>query len=372
MKVNIPFDDEAFTVKRNKIAGDEVLFVIPKHMGVDWTDENSIFRSSIWRASDLKPISLGFRKFTNLGERPAFEPIDENAPLTYVEKKDGSCLIVSQYKGELIIRTRGTVDASTLPNGHEIPFLMKKYPNAFENQFLDSEEFTLLFEWETPSNFIVIQDVTEPTLSLTGMVRHEDYSYTSQSDLDDIAKILEVPRPKTYEYPNLISAVTDVEDWKGKEGIVIVDESGQIFKKVKAEEYLIKHAFKSNISIKNLRELYFQWMEPSLEEMQARIEIEYDFECFKMAKPVLDVLFPAIAQMKQEIEDAVKFTQGLKGMERKDAAQEILTKQKVMSAVCFKVLDGKEIGVDMKKKILERILPNNALDFGFSCDTMDL
>ena len=106
---------EQFNVKDCVIGGDECFLVTPKDMGVEWTDENKIFRSSIWRKSDMYPISLGYRKFMNYGEKPEFEPF-EFKKATAIRKIDGSCLIVSRYKGELIIRTRGTIDASKLEN----------------------------------------------------------------------------------------------------------------------------------------------------------------------------------------------------------------------------------------------------------------
>lgn len=52
-------DPKQFNFKDCVIAGDECVLVTPKDMGVEWNEENKIFRSSIWRKSDMYPISLG-------------------------------------------------------------------------------------------------------------------------------------------------------------------------------------------------------------------------------------------------------------------------------------------------------------------------
>jgi len=87
----LPIDVTNFNIKDCIIAGDECILVTPKDMGVTWTDENKIFRSSIWRKSDRKLVSAGFKKFVNLGEQPEFEPIDDHTDLEFIRKLDGCC-----------------------------------------------------------------------------------------------------------------------------------------------------------------------------------------------------------------------------------------------------------------------------------------
>ena len=117
-------NSEEFNFKDCIIADDECWLITPKNMGVKWTDENARFRSCIVRKSDNFVISQGFKKFTNYGEQSAFEPWDDSWKIEARHKLDGSLLIVSRYKGEWILRTRGTIDARQLPNGHEIDLLI--------------------------------------------------------------------------------------------------------------------------------------------------------------------------------------------------------------------------------------------------------
>ncbi len=375
MKIKLNLEslvEQGFNVRYNMIGDEKVVLICPYGFPT-WTESNSIFRSSIWTL-DGDPVSLSFRKFTNLGEQPLFEPLDESRPITYVEKKDGSTLIVSKYKGKLVVRTRGTIDATVLDNGNEIPFLIQKYPKAFDNFLVNSEEWTVIYEWETPSNFIVIRDVKEPTLTLTGAVYHHDYSYMQQDELNAVGKDISVPRPTLYSFPNLITACNEVVGWLGKEGIIVVDYTGQIFKKVKADDYKKKHAFKSDMSIKNLRSLYFQWGEPDFEAFKLKVEQEYDFECMEMSEPVVKALSAAAVEMYKQIADAKAFVQPLIGLERKEAAMKILAhyNKSMVSGFCFKFLDGKDLDVKSKEKLLEHILPNNTLDVSFFAANIDI
>jgi hypothetical protein len=276
MKFKLPKNIEQFNIKGVTIAGDDCILVTPKDMGVDWDDDNKYFRSSIWRKSDMYPISLGFKKFMNLGEKPSFESIDDYTDLEFIRKMDGSLLIVSQYKGELIIRTRGTVDASTLDNGHEIEFLKKKYPKAFDNIWLRSEYHTLLFEWTTPSNRIVLKESDEPALWLIGIVCHrseikdayswytdtpfvkEAYHYFTQFELDQQEKYLEVPRPQRYKL-DLKSISEYLKDKDDMEGVVVYANDGQFLKKIKTPRYLYMH--KMFTGIKSIKHIVALWME---------------------------------------------------------------------------------------------------------------
>jgi hypothetical protein len=166
-------DPEQFNFKECQVAGEDCWLITPKEMGCKWTDDIARFRSVIITQKDHVTVSQGFGKFTNYGERPEFEPWDDSWEFEARHKLDGSLLIVSKFKGELVVRTRGTVDARSLPNGHEIDFLIKKYPKAFDNAFINSEKNTLLFEWTTPSNIIVLREHDEPTLTLLGIVQYD-------------------------------------------------------------------------------------------------------------------------------------------------------------------------------------------------------
>jgi hypothetical protein len=245
-----------FNFKDCSVGGDECWLITPKTMAVQWNETNFRFRSTILRKSDGAVVSQGFGKFTNFGEQPNFQPWDTAWDIKAVHKIDGSLLIVSKHNDTLIVRTRGTVDARTLPNGHEIDSLIKQYPNVFDNNFLN-DGYSILLEWTTPTNIIVLREHSTPTLTLVGMIFNASAQYQSQESLDSIAKIFEVGRPVCYNYHSVEECILDVDAWTGKEGVVLYSPDGQTLKKIKAAEYCMLHKIATGIkSIYHVMDLF--------------------------------------------------------------------------------------------------------------------
>jgi hypothetical protein len=361
MKVSLP-DPEFFNIKDCIVAGDECVLVTPKDMGVEWTEENKIFRSSIWRKSDMHLVSAGFKKFTNLGEQPSFEPIDDHEDLEFVRKLDGSLLIVSQYKGQLIVRTRGTIDATQLPNGNEIEFLKRKYPKAFNNIWLDSEYHTLLFEWTTPTNRIVLQESEEPCLWLIGIVCHRPevmdpfksfmgiplkgaYHYFTQFELDQQALYLDVPRPERYEL-NLANVSEYLKDKDSIEGVVIYCNDGQTLKKVKTPRYLYLHRVFTGVkTVDHLFDLYVEYNKPNREQFEQQLTTDFDWELVVTLKPLMNELYQRLQVIEDKLVSIKVYLQDpdFVQLDRKGKAQDILGYFLEYSGIAFALLDGKEI-----------------------------
>ena len=345
---SLPENAEQFNFKNCVIAGDECVLVTPKDMGVDWNDQNKYFRSSIWRKSDMHPVSLGFRKFTNYGEKPAFEPLPENDYLEVITKVDGSCLIVSKYKGELIVRTRGTVDASQLENGHEIELLKNKYPKAFDNALLDNDH-TFLFEWTTPTNRIVLQESEEPTLWLIGIVLHKDYSYVPQKYLDVFAQRIEVERPRTY----VMFAGEDIELLKKSieplndiEGVVVYTGNGQILKKIKTLRYLQLHRVFTGVkTIDHIFDLFVEYGCLDRENFEALLATNYDWELVASLEDLIGDFYSRWNHIQSLIDMIKRFLdlKMIKLLPRKEQAVRILEAFPNCSGIAFAMLDGKQI-----------------------------
>lgn len=252
-----------FSFQEREIGGDLCVLITPKDITIKWDDNNKFYRSSIWRVSDGFPVSLGYRKFTNFQEQPSFEPVDNNSgyPIV-VEKVDGSCIICSYYKGQFIVRTRGTFDAyEAFPNNaKELKQLIEfrqieKVCKLFvKDKQTDTLHFSIIFEYVSPNNQIV-KRYDKPDLYLTGIILHNDYSYEIQPRLDVFAKIhgnfIPWKRPKTYE---LKLCATDLsaffKDFKDNtEGAVCYFNEGQTLKKMKTDWYLnlhhVRFAFRS-------------------------------------------------------------------------------------------------------------------------------
>jgi hypothetical protein len=284
----------------------------------------------------------------NYGEKPSFEPLTDNS-VKAITKIDGSCLIVSKYKGELIIRTRGTVDAFNLENGHEIELLKKKYPVAFDNDFLDNEMHTLLFEWTTPTNRIVLRETEEPTLWLIGIVFHIDYSYVDQHYLDQYAIELGVERPKTYSVSTNVDIETlknQIEPLKDIEGVVIYDESGQTLKKIKTLRYLELHRVFTGVkSVDHLFDLFVEYGQPNRENFETLLATNFDWELVTTLKPLMDELYAKAKRISDRITWIILYFNNpdFIALDRKGKAQKILELFPDCSGIAFAVLDNKEI-----------------------------
>lgn len=348
-KLGLP-NSEQFYIKEI----DNKILIHRKQAGVKWDNNNKYFRSSVWDKESGDLISAGFRAFVNYGEQPDFEPlpVDQNEYLEVIRKLDGSLIICSIFKGELIVRTRGTVDASKLENGHEIELLKKKYPKAFDNHWLATENYSLLFEWTTPTNRIVLQESEEPTLWLIGMVYHGNYSYALQKDLDHIARDIGVERPRTYP----MFAGEDIELLQNAfkhlnniEGIVVYTSKGQILKKIKTLRYLELHRVFTGIkSVDHLFEWYLKYDKPTKVTFEERLANDFDWELVATLKPLLDELYGKLHLIEDQMFNISMLlaNSDFMNLNRKDKAQRIIQQFPDCSGIAFNMLDGRDISFE--------------------------
>lgn len=342
-------DPEQFKFKDCVIGGDECVLITPKDMSVKWNDQNKYFRSSIWRKNDGKLISAGYRKFVNYLESPEFEPLPLNVTINAYTKLDGSLIIISEHQNELIVRTRGTVDATQLENGHEISFLKKKYPKAFDNKFVSSGMYSLLFEWTTPTNRIVLQETQEPTLWLIGMVCHEDYSYVDQVKLDKYGEEMGVQRPKFYSFclsDNIDNLKQQIEPLQDIEGVVVYDETGQILKKIKTLRYLQLHrVFTGMKTVDHLFDLFVEYGSPIREDFEEKLATNFDWELVTSLKTLMDELYAKNKIVANRVFWIIMYLQNpdFVELDRKQKAQRILEHFPDCSGIVFSILDGKTV-----------------------------
>lgn len=334
---------EGFNYKEGVIAGDKVFLVTPEHIGVKWNDENKRFRSAIIRQDDGKIISSGFRKFTNFSETPSFEPWNPEWKFSAIKKMDGSLWCINKYKGELIVRTRGTFDVSVHDTGNELSFLKEKYPKIFNNEIIDTEEVTILCEHTTPARIIVIREHVEPTLTLIGCIRNSDGRYFSQMELDGMASRWNVGRPATYNFSSVSECIDNVKLWKGAEGVVLYSPDGQTLKKIKADEYLALHKMKSSVSsLSSLIDVFVESKTATYDKFYQYISTMLDHEIAEFVKNDILKITNSYEIYKNEYELVKEFIPSLVGMTRKDQALTIIGKWKDWrKSLAFTLLDKK-------------------------------
>jgi hypothetical protein len=362
MQINLKdIDLEQFNVNANIIGDETVYLVTPKHIGIKWTQQNKIFRSSLWGA-DGNLISGGLPKFCNYGENPEQFPLPKSLKnTTIVEKIDGSLLPVTKYKGNFIIRTRGTVDASKLDNGHEIQIFRNKYlPKLSDLCPEDTWDYTFLFEWTSPLNKIILNYGEQPEWYLVGYIIHDTYSLLDQKMVSMWAERIGCPRPPTYTFPTLEELLKDVEQWKGKEGVCLYSNNGQTIHKIKGFWYLQLHHMKSELS--NFEKVIDVWIalgKPTYTDFYNKIAAQFDFELANQIQGDISRICDAWKEVVKVEAGMDVFVQKIKTLPtRKEQALKIISAygNTNRSNFLFKKLDLKPLVDDDYKKLIFQIL----------------
>ena len=342
--------------------GEVIWLIQPQHIACQWNKDNIIFRSSVWNDSG-ELISAGFKKFPNLQEKPDVFPIPTDLKNAIVTSKlDGSLLIVSKYKGQVILRTRGTVDATRLENGYEIEIFKQNFLPLIESSCnnVDTWNTSFLFEWLTASSdhTIVLKYENVPDWILIGAINHLDYSLWTQGELDKLAKNVGFKRPEQHLFNSVDELVDIVTNWKNKEGVVLYTKDGQSLHKVKSDDYKKKHAFKSNATLENTIELFFTFDKPDFNIFKQKVEELYDWECVQMVIGHISNICDASRNVGQIIKGIENFINPLKALPRKDAAMAIMSSygSSGRSNMAFTLLDGKSLTSDQVKKLYWQVL----------------
>jgi hypothetical protein len=200
---------------------------------------------------------------------------------------------------------------------------------------------------------------------LTGIVRHNDYSYASQKDLDVAANVLGLRRPKTYSYNSVEEMHQAVTDMKGMEGICVYFHDDQEILKVKSAQYLYLHRAKSEISsIEKVMDLYLCYRaelgrSPSYQEFFSYLERAFDYEIATMATS-------NVSQIADAMKEVDKILAGMNEFLYKVKLQSLRANQAKMilqaygstgrSSMLFKMLDNKPLVADDYKKLLFQVL----------------
>lgn len=367
-------DAEQFMVHPHVVDGQTLFLVQPQHIGAKFTQANKHFRSSVWD-SDGNPVSLGFYKFVNWGENPDNFPVPTSLKDTnVVEKIDGSLLIVSRWNGKWMLRTRGTVDATKMDNGYELELFRQKYlpqleafPTPVPIPGNESTELSYLFEWVSPLQRIILNYGDSPEWYFVGCVRHIDYGLMSQKWLNEFAIDKGFIRPPCYTFPSIEDLIAKVEAWKGKEGVVIYSDHDQMLHKTKGFWYLSLHRMKEALaSFDKVIDVWSEQGEPSYSDFEASITTQFDFELWSQIRGEASRICDASKDVQHIIDGMQKYVANtllLLGdpkdkKVRGQQARQVVASYGITNRAnfVFKLLDGKVLDPDDRKKLLYQVL----------------
>lgn len=360
-------DQTQFMVHPCEFNGETMHLVQPQHIGCKWTQQNKFFRSSVWNSGG-ELVSCGFPKFVNWGENPDVFPVPTSLKnCDIIEKTDGSLLIVSKYKGKFIIRTRGTIDASKMNNGNEIETFKTKYASVFQFQpHYETRPFSLLFEWVSPDNRIVIR-FNEPEFFLVGAIYHDTGKLWTQDWLDTLAKSWGCPRPTRYSFNSVPDLMFNINDWKNKEGVCVYSSDGQMIHKVKSSWYLVRHRLKEEFSsFEKLLDFYIEEKCPDFSTFSNRVSEVTDWE-------TVTQLIGDISKCVDAKDTVLKIMKGMwvfvsqrllpMGDPKDKKVRGEMAKLVISSygktnrtSMVFKILDNKELDNDDMKRLFYQVL----------------
>jgi hypothetical protein len=352
---------DEFKLKYGQVFGRDCVLITPSDMGTHWNAENSIFRSCLCDCNSGQIYNIGFRKFVNFSERPEYEPWDNEWKVEARHKIDGSLLCISKIDKNVLARTRGVFDATVHETGDEIETFKNKYPLVFDNEYINSERYTILCEHTTPNRVIVIREHSIPTLTLLGIISHDTCKYVSQDELDECAIRWGVNRPEKYEYASVSECLADVAAWKGKEGVVLCSPDGQTLKKIKADLYLELH--KVSTGYTNINQVLDLFMTtprfPDWKDFYTYVETTLDYEvaeklCGHIGK--ISDSYKLVLEHIDKIHKAVDMVRG-PSFTRKDQALFITGRWDDWRKVAaFQILDNRELDDKVIRKGIETYL----------------
>jgi len=351
-------DMDQFQVKEGIFCGEESILVTPNHIGTKFTQKNKRFRSSIWNKSG-ELLSASLMKFVNAGERPEDFPLPSSLKNTKAMLKiDGSTLIITKRNGILNCRTRGAFDVEQQPNSYEISILQEKYPLAFDNELLDSEQYSLIFEWVSPVNVIVVK-YPEPDMILLNIVKHSNYSYFTQNEIDSFAEQYGLQRPSMFYFDTIETLRDQVYQWDTNEGVVLYHSNDQECHKFKAAKYLYIHSIKSSLNTEEkLIDLFLTSKTNNYNEFFDYIATNIDYEVAQHFRGQLSKICDANKEVMNILDGMQNFVNNIQNMTRKEQALKITSAygKTNRASFVFCLLDGKELDNKAKKKLFFQVL----------------
>ena len=360
MKINIADIDLAqFKITEHILNGKLFYLVQPNLEGTVWTQKNKIFRSSVW-SHDGNLVSASFPKFVNWGENPENFPIPNSLNNTnIVLKLDGSTAIVDIIENQLNVRTRGTINVENTENKEDFYFCLSKYPKI-ETWIRNNPNYSLLFEITTPNQKIVIDYGDTPEFWLIGAINKNDYSLMMQKQLDQLAFELQVPRPVYFKFKSIPELLEQIKQWINLEGCCLYFNKDQSILKIKSDDYLRKHAFKSQATFENTVELFFQFDMPVYQEFEKKLIELFDYECFTMVRGFISTICEAYhTEVVAIVAGMQRYVDKIKSLpSRKDQAFDIISsygKETNRSSYVFNILDGKALTKEQLKKLLYQV-----------------
>lgn len=335
----MPGPDAGFNVTER----DGLRLISPRKDKYDWSEDERFYRSVVVDG-DGRPVSVGLPKFFNAGEHPgdtaALEAALAGGKVWFTEKMDGSLIIRSVVNGDVILRTRGTLDGGTDHGPAVRRLAAERYPQLLDPTL--EPDRSLLFEFVSPQ-FPIIVAYPEPDLVLLGANHNLPGSLLDRPEIEALGADIHVPVAPGHDLPtDLDELLAAVRDWPDREGIVAICDGGQTLVKIKGAKYLAAHALRFAFTPRRVAEFAIEKNLRNEADFVAALRGEgYDWEVADQTKRSFELIRAAWADADQQLEQAQAFVAENRHLSRKDFAAKAVPQGAIRSTL-FSLLDGRD------------------------------
>jgi RNA ligase len=283
-------------------------------------------------------VALPFKKFFNYGEVTTSLP--KGVPKIF-KKLDGSLLITTKYKDELIVATRGSFVSDQAKLAKMLIVQNKELRKVIMS---GDNQFTYLLEVTGPGNRIVVS-YPENKLTLLAVItnwngkEHNLDFYRNNHKFDIVEEFKAEWDSNTIEYLKNLNI-------SNEEGFVLKWENG--FRcKIKFESYLYLHRLVTGLNEKTI----WEWMKEGKDINELVKNVPEEFK-----KWVMNIFYNIDSEKNSIIDGVIHFLykNDLFFKERKEAALLIMKEIPKYQAIAFEMLDKRE-----EKAIWKFIKPLN-------------
>lgn len=302
-----------------------------------WNEVELVSRGLIVHWPTAKIVARPFPKFFNLDERPEtkLETLPIYHPCEITNKLDGSLGIFYKHPTtkELHIATRGSLTGPQATWATE--YLRRNHANLAD--FMSG--VTLLFEIIYPENRIVLNYGQEQALYLIGSIDTDNGYESNYSDLQDIAKMFNLPVVQRVEGKTVEDLIPLVKTSTGIEGWVLRFPMTNLRVKIKTEEYLRIHRLVTNLTPARVHEVLSDCDDEVWRNFLISLPEEFRPEVLEMANTIITRVY----HEENRLIKAFKNIKPLAAESRKTFALAAQQNYKPDMPYLFSLLDGKEI-----------------------------
>lgn len=227
---------------------------------VGWNNLAKNSRGKVFNINTFEIVSYPFNKFFNLNEVEEtnidrIREILNNAEYVSVtDKKDGSAIIVTNNKGNIIINTNGEFNNNQVNLATKM--LEEKYSYFYKNI---PEGYTFVFELIHPKNRIILDYGNEETLYLLAIRDLTTFKLKTYEELIQFSSEYKLDITESFVFTNLDDfmdkAFNETQDIKEGWVFRVISGSEDVIFKLKYAEYFKLARMKSKPSLKKVYEL---------------------------------------------------------------------------------------------------------------------